>query len=74
MASAFPGVLALNGGETRDELRKALADGHAHHGLAVIHVPVYGGSDPVGGLGVYGAWNVGNWVVDVEDRYVRSAI
>ncbi len=74
MASAFPGVLALNGGETPDELRKALADAHAHHGLAVIHVPVYGGNDAVGGLGVYGAWNVGNWVADVEERYVRTAI
>ena len=74
MASAFPGVLALNGGETPDELRKALAEAHAHDGLAVIHVPVYGGPDPVGGLGVYGSWNVGNWVAEVEARYVRTAI
>ena len=28
----------------RTNLRVALADAHAHHGLAVIHVPVYGGT------------------------------
>lgn len=74
MASAFPGVLALSGGDTPDEFRMALADAHAHDGLAVIHVAVYGGDDPVGGLGVYGSWNVGNWVTEVEERYARSAI
>ncbi len=74
MATAFPGVLALSGGDTPDDLRMALVDAHAHEGLAVIHVPVYGGSDPVGGLGVYGSWNVGNWVADVEERYTRTGI
>ena len=74
MASAFPGVLALASGDTPDEFRAALAEAHAHDGLAVIHVPVYSGDDPVGGLGVYGSWNVGNWVADVEARYARTAI
>jgi hypothetical protein len=31
-------------------------------------------NDPVGGLGVYGAWNVGDWVKDVEGRYLETAI
>ena len=74
MASSFPGILALSGGDTPDAFRAALAQAHAHDGFAVIHVPVYGGSDPVGGLGVYGSWNIGNWVGDVEARYARSAI
>jgi 3D-(3,5/4)-trihydroxycyclohexane-1,2-dione acylhydrolase (decyclizing) len=74
MASAFPGILALDGGDTPASLRAALERAHGHQGLAVIHVPVYGGPDPVGGLGAYGAWNVGNWVDDVEARYLGQVI
>jgi 3D-(3,5/4)-trihydroxycyclohexane-1,2-dione acylhydrolase (decyclizing) len=74
MVSAFPGVLALSGGDSPASLRQALATAHAHHGFAVVHVPVYGGNDPVGGLGVYGAWNVGNWVEAVETRYLHTTI
>jgi 3D-(3,5/4)-trihydroxycyclohexane-1,2-dione acylhydrolase (decyclizing) len=74
MASAFAGVLALPGGDSPRELTAALRAAHRHEGLAVIHVPVYGGSDPAGGLGVYGSWNVGNWVADVERRYVETII
>lgn len=74
MASAFPGIFALSGGDTPEDLRSALEKAHAHDGFAVIHVPVYGGNDPVGGLGVYGSWNVGNWVADVEERYIRTTI
>ena len=74
MASSFPGILALAGGDTPAELRTALEAARAHDGFSVIHIPVYGGTDPVGGLGVYGSWNVGNWVADVEQRYVRTAI
>ncbi len=74
MASAFPGVMALSGGDTPETLRHALSTARAHDGLAVVHVPVYAGDDPVGGLGVYGSWNVGSWVDDVEDRYLHTAI
>ena len=38
----------------------------AHDGLALVHVPVYFGDDPLGGLGAYGRWNVGNWVSDTQ--------
>jgi 3D-(3,5/4)-trihydroxycyclohexane-1,2-dione acylhydrolase (decyclizing) len=73
MASAFPGVLAVSGGDTPETLRQALARARAHDGLAVVHVPVYG-DDPVGGLGVYGSWNVSSWIENVEDPYLHAAI
>jgi len=34
--------------------------------LSLIHVPVYFGYDPLGGLGAWGRWNVGNWVCEVQ--------
>jgi 3D-(3,5/4)-trihydroxycyclohexane-1,2-dione acylhydrolase (decyclizing) len=74
MAGAFPGVLALSGGDKPETLRAALDAARQHAGLSLIHVPVYGGNDAVGGMGAYGAWNVGNWVAEVEARYVETAI
>ena len=74
LASAFPGVLALNGGDTPPALRQALTTARSHDGLSLIHVPVYGGPDPVGGMGAYGSWNVGSWVEDVEARYATTTI
>jgi 3D-(3,5/4)-trihydroxycyclohexane-1,2-dione acylhydrolase (decyclizing) len=57
---------ALYGGETRDSLRQALEQAHQHDGLSLIHVPVYSGPDPLGEMGAYGQWNVGNWCEDVQ--------
>ena len=74
LASAVDGVLALHGGDTPETLRHALEQASGHDGLSLIHVPVYGGDDPVGGLGAYGSWNVGNWVDEVEETYLRSPI
>ena len=34
----------------------------AYPGLSLIHIPVYFGLDELGGMGVFGRWNVGNWV------------
>ena len=65
-ASAVPELLALEGGRTPDALQAALEQAGKHAGLALIHVPVYYGSDPLGGMGVYGRWNVGNWCEDVQ--------
>ena len=65
-AQAVPGLLALDGGHTPDTLKAALKKAGAHPGLTLIHVPVYFGSDPLGGMGVYGRWNVGNWCEDVQ--------
>jgi 3D-(3,5/4)-trihydroxycyclohexane-1,2-dione acylhydrolase (decyclizing) len=65
-ASAIPGLLALDGGRTPEALQAALERAGKHTGLSLIHVPVYYGPDPLGGMGVYGRWNVGNWSEDVQ--------
>jgi 3D-(3,5/4)-trihydroxycyclohexane-1,2-dione acylhydrolase (decyclizing) len=65
-ASAVPGVLPLWGGTTIEELDRALEDAFAHPGLSVVHVPVYWGPDPLGGLGAWGRWNVGSWVEETQ--------
>jgi 3D-(3,5/4)-trihydroxycyclohexane-1,2-dione acylhydrolase (decyclizing) len=74
LASAVHGVKAVWGGATADELRRALDVARAHDGLSLVHVPVYAGEDPLGGMGAYGSWNVGNWVDDVQARYIRQNI
>jgi 3D-(3,5/4)-trihydroxycyclohexane-1,2-dione acylhydrolase (decyclizing) len=66
-AKAVPGVLALSGGNTPESLQSALEQAGKHPGLSLIHVPVYYGPDPLGGMGVYGRWNVGNWCDDVQE-------
>lgn len=63
---AVPGLLALDGGRSPDSLRGALEQAGSHDGLSLIHVPVYYGPDPLGGMGVYGRWNVGNWCDEVQ--------
>lgn len=68
------GVLALDGGASPEALRAALERAYAHPGLSVVHVPVYRGADPLGGLGAWGAWNVGNWCDDVQARYRATVI
>lgn len=65
-AGAVPGLLALEGGRTPKSLQSALELAGKHPGLTLIHVPVYFGPDPLGGMGVYGRWNVGNWSEDVQ--------
>jgi 3D-(3,5/4)-trihydroxycyclohexane-1,2-dione acylhydrolase (decyclizing) len=65
-ARSIPGVLALDGGDSTKSLIDALDKASKHPGLSLIHVPVYFGPDPLGGMGVYGRWNVGNWCDDVQ--------
>jgi 3D-(3,5/4)-trihydroxycyclohexane-1,2-dione acylhydrolase (decyclizing) len=65
-ARAVPGLLALDGGRTPESLQQALEQAGEHDGLSLIHVPVYYGPDPLGGMGVYGRWNVGNWCDEVQ--------
>jgi 3D-(3,5/4)-trihydroxycyclohexane-1,2-dione acylhydrolase (decyclizing) len=65
-AQAVPGLLALDGGSTPGALTAALDKAWQHPGLTLIHTPVYFGPDPLGGMGVYGRWNVGNWCQDVQ--------
>lgn len=69
LASAVAGVSARYGGEDETTLKAALEEAHKHDGLSVVHVPVYCGDDPLGGMGAYGSWNVGNWCEDVQTRY-----
>ncbi|MBN1267329.1 MAG: thiamine pyrophosphate-binding protein [Anaerolineales bacterium] len=65
-AKSVPGLLALKGGSSPESLSRALELAGKHPGLSLIHVPVYYGSNPLGGMGVYGRWNVGNWCEDVQ--------
>jgi 3D-(3,5/4)-trihydroxycyclohexane-1,2-dione acylhydrolase (decyclizing) len=71
MAGAVRGVLGVWGGTTRESLRQALERAGAHPGLSLVHVPVYAGDDPEGGMGAYGDWNVGSWCERVQGEYHR---
>ncbi len=65
-AGAIGGVAAFHGGRTIEELVGALDRARAYEGLSLIHLPVYCGDDPLGGLGAFGKWNVGNWCDNVQ--------
>lgn len=66
LAGAVQGVLAQEGGRSPASLRAALDRARSHEGLSLIHVPVYYGPDPLGGLGAFGRWNVGGWCRDTQ--------
>ena len=74
LCAAVSGVKAVFGGHDADNLASALAEAHAHDGLSVVHVPVYAGDDPLGGMGAYGSWNVGNWCEAVQDTWLKQDI
>ncbi len=74
LARAVPGVRAFAGGDTPAALLAALDEAGGHAGLSLVHVPVYYGSDPLGGLGAYGVWNVGNWCEAVQAHYHAQGI
>ncbi len=65
-AKSIPGVAAFEANRSPDELLAALDQARAHSTLSLIHVPVYYGPDPLGGLGSFGRWNVGNWVEETQ--------
>jgi 3D-(3,5/4)-trihydroxycyclohexane-1,2-dione acylhydrolase (decyclizing) len=65
-ARAVDGVKALDGGRSPDSLRAALDEARAYDGFSLIHVPVYFGPDELGGMGVFGRWNVGNWCAETQ--------
>ncbi|MEJ5362514.1 MAG: thiamine pyrophosphate-dependent enzyme [Spirochaetota bacterium] len=71
MANAVKGVQGLFGGYSCYELENALQQAYAYQGLSVIHVPVYYGPHELGGMGVFGHWNVGNWCTSVQEEYHR---
>ena len=69
LASAVKGVKGIYGGKNRDEFSRALQSAAGYEGLSVIHVPVYSGSNPAGGMGVFGDWNVGSWCERVQAEH-----
>jgi 3D-(3,5/4)-trihydroxycyclohexane-1,2-dione acylhydrolase (decyclizing) len=71
LARSVKGVMAIEGGTTPEALRNALEQAYAHQGLSLIHIPVYAGEHELGGLGVFGAWNVGNWCEEVQKKHHR---
>jgi 3D-(3,5/4)-trihydroxycyclohexane-1,2-dione acylhydrolase (decyclizing) len=73
-AEAVKGVAAFHGGRSIEELVSALDQARAHDGLSLIHLPVYCGPDPLGGLGAFGRWNVGNWCDEVQARRHRIGL
>jgi 3D-(3,5/4)-trihydroxycyclohexane-1,2-dione acylhydrolase (decyclizing) len=73
-ARGVPGVLALDGGRSPDALRAALEQAGEHAGLSLVHLPVYYGPDPLGGMGVYGRWNVGPWSDEVQSLRHRIGL
>jgi thiamine pyrophosphate-dependent acetolactate synthase large subunit-like protein len=74
LASAVKGVKGIFGGYSTESFREALRAVYAHPGLSLIHVPVYWGSNELGGLGVYGSWNVGNWCEAVQAEHHRIGL
>lgn len=74
LARAVAGVKAVFGGHDRAAFRAALEEAHAHDGLSLVHVPVYAGDDPLGGMGAFGSWNVGNWCADVQSKWLAQDI
>jgi 3D-(3,5/4)-trihydroxycyclohexane-1,2-dione acylhydrolase (decyclizing) len=60
------GVNALHSGFSPASLVSALDRARAYPGLSLIHIPVYFGDHELGGMGVFGRWNVGNWSVETQ--------
>ena len=65
-ARAIGGIQGLHGGRSPESLISSLDKALAYDGLSLIHVPVYYGPDELGGMGVFGRWNVGNWCEDTQ--------
>jgi len=65
-AGSIPGLQCLDGGRTPEGLQIALEQAGRYAGLSLIHLPVYYGSHELGGMGVFGRWNVGNWVEETQ--------
>ncbi len=65
-ARAVKGVAAYDGGSTPESLTEALTRARRHNGLSLVYLRVYSGDDPLGGMGVFGRWNVGNWSAETQ--------
>lgn len=67
LAGSIKGINALHGGYNQISLIAALEKAKKFAGLSVIHLPVYYGTDELGGLGAFGRWNVGNWSEETQN-------
>ncbi len=65
-AKAIKGVGAFDGGYSIQSLQGSLENAKQHDGLSRVYVRVYYGEDPLGGMGVFGRWNVGNWCRETQ--------
>lgn len=65
-ANAIKGVRGIDGGASVDSLFAALTEAARHNGLSLVHVMVYAGDHPHGGMGVFGRWNVGNGSAETQ--------
>jgi 3D-(3,5/4)-trihydroxycyclohexane-1,2-dione acylhydrolase (decyclizing) len=65
-AKSVKGVNALHGGYTTASLLTALEQAKIYRGLSLVYIPVYFGPNELGGMGVFGRWNVGNWATDTQ--------
>ena len=74
MANSVKGVKGFFGGYNSKEFNTALEEAYKFDGLSVVHIPVYSGTDELGGMGAYGSWNVGNWCENVQAEYAKQKI
>lgn len=66
-AEAVKGVKAFEGGTSTDSLTDALTRAKRHNGLSLVYLRVYSGDHPLGGMGVFGRWNVGSWCEETQE-------
>jgi len=74
LARSFNGVKGFTCGGTAESLIELLPRAYAWEGLSLVHIPVYYGEDPLGGLGAFGSWNVGNWCARVQPEKHRIGL
>lgn len=74
LGEAFHGVQALHGGFSPQELHAVLQVAYRYEGLTLVYIPVYCGDNDLGGLGVFGNWNVGNWCETVQQEKHRIGL
>ena len=65
-ARAVKGVQALDGGCSVQSLKKALTQAKQHKGISLVYARVYFGDHPLGGMGVFGRWNVGSFCKETQ--------
>jgi len=63
---AVKGINAVDGGYSVKSLLEALEAARNYVGLSLVYIRVYSGDNPLGGMGVFGRWNVGNWSNDTQ--------